>query len=574
MEHEEGPASVHVEATVEVVVHAGKVDKEHATGLQDANRVIQRSLNVIDEMHAELVDEAVVGVGRNVVSSAQVSNHRHVLAVPCEIECVRFGNRVCTVVAGRLCRSHFEAFAADVGSTRFQKALPVVANNRLAGQQAIRQWIEPSELKTPKPADEGKPKDLMIEGAGAAVLITKGAADAKRQHSANGVERPNSQHAVGFRPIGTFTSGSGNSTTQRGVMSLSTALARIERSTARVWRGLGRTHDILSRRRGIILLYHRIAELESDPQLLAVTPRHFAEHLAVLRDFADAVPLAELLSANTVRGSRRPAFAVTFDDGYADNLYNAKPILDRFDVPGTVFVTTSYIGSDREFWWDDLERLLLLPGRLPETLGLTIGPTTHQWDINGAALYTEDDYQQHRVWCVETPGNPTTRHHAYRQLCELLKSVPSEAREAALDVLSGLAGATRVGRQTHRALSENELVRMVDGTRLEVAAHSVTHTALAGLIPAEQRAEIHGSKARLQEITGLPVNGFAYPFGGRHDYSPATVDIVRDAGFLVACSNRPTPVRRRSDPLQLPRLLVRDWDGDAFGRQLQACLAR
>ena len=50
---------------------------------------------------------------------------------------------------------------------------------------------------------------------------------------------------------------------------------------------------------------------------------------------------------------------VTFDDGYADNLWNAKPLLERYDVPAAVFVTTGYAGQDREFWWDELETLLL-----------------------------------------------------------------------------------------------------------------------------------------------------------------------------------------------------------------------
>src|SRR5213082_2011257 len=75
---------------------------------------------------------------------------------------------------------------------------------------------------------------------------------------------------------------------------------------------------------GLVLMYHRIAELPLDPFALAVTPRHFAEHLEMLRKYSRPTSLAEM--ARSLKDNKRPhrAVAVTFDDGYADNLYNAK----------------------------------------------------------------------------------------------------------------------------------------------------------------------------------------------------------------------------------------------------------
>jgi peptidoglycan/xylan/chitin deacetylase (PgdA/CDA1 family) len=73
--------------------------------------------------------------------------------------------------------------------------------------------------------------------------------------------------------------------------------------------------------------------------------------------------------------------AVTFDDGYADNLLNGKPLLECYDVPVTVFVTSGYVGAGREFWADELERLFLQPGTLRQELCLAIKGRTHQWDL-------------------------------------------------------------------------------------------------------------------------------------------------------------------------------------------------
>ena len=112
--------------------------------------------------------------------------------------------------------------------------------------------------------------------------------------------------------------------------------------------------------RAVILLYHRVADLPSDPQLMAVTPRHFAEHLEVIRQSCRPLRLHDLGEALPDR-----SVVVTFDDGYADNLHHAKPLLAAHDVPATVFVTSGYVGSDREFWWDDLERILLETPSLP-----------------------------------------------------------------------------------------------------------------------------------------------------------------------------------------------------------------
>ncbi len=141
-------------------------------------------------------------------------------------------------------------------------------------------------------------------------------------------------------------------------------------------RGIGRLRQYAAWTRrqltgsAVILLYHRVAEPAEDPQLLCVTPRNFSEQMSVLRKFGKPLPLTELVTLGRDRNLPQQGIVVTFDDGYADNLHNAKPALARYEIPATVFVTAGQVGSTEEYWWDELERLLLEPSRLPEVLVL------------------------------------------------------------------------------------------------------------------------------------------------------------------------------------------------------------
>lgn len=318
----------------------------------------------------------------------------------------------------------------------------------------------------------------------------------------------------------------------------------------------------------LILLYHRVADLPSDPQLLTVTPAHFAEHLEILRQHAHPMNLEEMVRSLRKKTLPRRAVAVTFDDGYADNLYNAKPLLERCDVPAMVYVSSGYVGTNREFVHDMLEGLFLRPGKLPQQLVLTIRGRTHQWDLGDEAYYSEDAYQRNRAWHVQKVENPTSRHHVYRCLCQLFYDLPDGDRRIAQDALMIWAGTKSACRPTYRVLGSDEIRILADGGLVEVGSHTVAHPVLSALPSDKQREEVQQSKICLEEILGRPVTSFAYPYGRQLDYTAETVDMVREAGYDHACSNFEGLVQKGSDPWQLPRFLVRDWDGEEFACRL------
>jgi len=321
-----------------------------------------------------------------------------------------------------------------------------------------------------------------------------------------------------------------------------------------------------------VLLYHRVTALGADPQLLAVTPRHFAEHLAILREKAFPMTLPALVDALQQGTVPRNAVVITFDDGYADNLYQAKPLLERYAVPATVFVASGSLGTREEFWWDELDRLLLQPNVLPAQLQLTVSGRTLHWNLGAAAFFTVQDVARYSQWSVNARQYPSIRHQAYAVLCAALRPLPPAERQQVLEQLRQWASATTAGRRSHRALTGNEITQLAAGELIEIGAHTVTHAYLSSLTADAQQSEILDSQTQLEQIIGKPVKTFSYPFGTRASYDTETLRIVHEAGFTCACANIPDLVTSSCDPWQLPRVLVRDWDGETFSRRFAAWL--
>lgn len=324
----------------------------------------------------------------------------------------------------------------------------------------------------------------------------------------------------------------------------------------------------------IILLYHRVAELPSDPYLLCVTPQHFAEHLEVLRKHYYSMGLRQLVQAVKEGNIPRLAMVITFDDGYADNLYNAKPLLEKYGIPATVFVTSGYVGRECEFWWDELDRIFLQPGQLPETLRLSIKGSIYEWQLGEVGYYSKQAYQRHRGWSIWEKNDPTQRHFLIRSLYQLIRPLAQGEQRKVLNQLLVLAGKESTGRSAYRVLSPDEVVRLAEDGLIEVGAHTVTHPVLSVLPVGEQRDEIQRSKVILEEILGCSVTSFAYSFGQPADYTSETVKIVRESGFASACLNFAGIVEPGVNYFQLPRIVVYDWDGDAFMRHLEFCLGK
>ncbi len=325
---------------------------------------------------------------------------------------------------------------------------------------------------------------------------------------------------------------------------------------------------------GLILLYHRVIEPLTDPQLLCVWPARFREHLEILRREFNPISLDDLINAMPAGRIRKRSVVITFDDGYFDNAEIAAPMLGEFNIAATFFVTARDEEA-REFWWDELERIILRTPRLPVRLTLRLGEQRHSWQMTDGS----NARPCHERWHVLCDEPPTHRQVMYLFLCGHLRALLHDHRRGALDALCQWAGLTTDGRSSHRPMTPPQIRGLAASGLIEIGAHTVTHPVLSTLPQEAQADEIAQSRTRLEAITGRPVTSFAYPFGCPSDFGPEAIRAVRNAGLRCACANTGNPpsaaavVSRASHRFALPRTIVRNWDGETFARHLRRAFA-
>ena len=110
-------------------------------------------------------------------------------------------------------------------------------------------------------------------------------------------------------------------------------------------------HRVVLRRRAVVLLFHRVGEAYPGDEI-GVPEAQFERFCALLARHFPVISLETLAERLRARGEIGGCAVITFDDGYLDNYAAAAPILRKYRLPATFFITTGYIGTDRVPGWD------------------------------------------------------------------------------------------------------------------------------------------------------------------------------------------------------------------------------
>ena len=279
-------------------------------------------------------------------------------------------------------------------------------------------------------------------------------------------------------------------------------------------------------RRLSVVLFHRVV---NEPDALLVDEpdvRRFAERLAWLKDSFKILSLPDALER--LYSGRLPAgaLAISFDDGYRDNVLNALPVLEHYGLPATFFVTSAYLEGG--MMWNDrvVEAVRFWP-----TAQIELG--SHDLGVHALA---------------------SGRAQVVDQLLRALKYRAYPERDAIAQELY-----TRSGAPVMRMMMDAQEIRRLRDAGMTIGGHTANHPILHAMSRAGAQREIVENKTALEAILGTQIEIFAYPNGKPfRDFDGREIEILRQSGYRYALTTSDGTAHRHTPAFQIPRFTP--WD--------------
>ena len=299
----------------------------------------------------------------------------------------------------------------------------------------------------------------------------------------------------------------------------------------------------------LIFIYHRITNINFDPQQLAVKPENFYDQINHLSKYYNLIEIEEFFDLiKKGKGFPQKTVILTFDDGYADNFLEAIPILESLNKQSLFYILTGMLNTDAEIWWDQLEKIFFVNNNLPQRLEIEIKGIIYNYTMKNKGE-------------IKLVYNLIHRHLKYSSL---------EEQKKIMNNLFDWGNANREGRESHRFLSFSELKNMAKSKSAIIGAHTDMHSPLVTRTYAEQYKDIRKSKEILENIIGKKVEHFSFPFGLKKDYNQNSIRVCKQLGFKMVCANYYSQVHKWTNRYELPRILIRDWNLETFKKNLSA----
>jgi glycosyltransferase involved in cell wall biosynthesis/peptidoglycan/xylan/chitin deacetylase (PgdA/CDA1 family) len=283
---------------------------------------------------------------------------------------------------------------------------------------------------------------------------------------------------------------------------------------------------LLSHGKLTVLLFHKVPIVRSAYVANEIDLATFERVVTNASRLFNIIPLDDAVLALRAGNLPDRAACITFDDGYADWLGGAVPVLERHQLHATFFITTGQF-SGQPMW---NERILHAIAQAPASLGSLVLPGL---PLPHMALQSVADKQ----WAI-------------RQLDELLKYQEPQLREHTLLALEQITGASA---RNVPVMSDSDL-RTIHSKGFGIGSHTVSHPILTQCNAAMALQEMVQSREQLEAIVRGKITAFAYPNGvPQRDFDPTHIEMVKRAGYTCALTTHFGAANGATSVFQIPR---------------------
>lgn len=302
-------------------------------------------------------------------------------------------------------------------------------------------------------------------------------------------------------------------------------LRAVESLTSALTKTAFGTFNMIVPNRLSILIFHRVHAIADSIFPSEPDARRFDRLMRFIATSFNVIRLGD--AATKLASGKLPArsLVITFDDGYADNAEVALPILRRYGLVATFFVSTGFLDGGR-MWNDSV--IECLRNTRKEHVDL------EEFGLGRVIL-----------------NNAEARQHTIEALLRRIKYLTLAERQEAIAHLQRLCDLSTL---PSNLMMCTDQVRELHAAGMECGGHTVNHPILQSLSLNDARDEIEQGKRHLESIIDAPVDVFAYPNGKPdQDYSAKHARLVENLGFRCAVTTAKGSAQPGDDLFQIPR---------------------
>jgi peptidoglycan/xylan/chitin deacetylase (PgdA/CDA1 family) len=248
----------------------------------------------------------------------------------------------------------------------------------------------------------------------------------------------------------------------------------------------------------LVMMYHRISNVTSkESRFLTVNIENFEQQLILYKESYQILRVDDDWSS-----LKKPGLVLTFDDGYADNIINALPLLEKYQMPATIFVSTLNINTDKEFWWDRMD---------------------YDYEHVNSEFFLPDSIKKVQK-----------EIYSYKSLSNSLSKLSTEEKENWFVEFERINEINFQPRPDYRSLTSKELLTLSQHPLIDIGIHTENHYLLGTLDYESQKKELVYSIAKIKNATNRYINYLAFPHGSFNENTLLILDELNIDGAFLA----------------------------------------